>query len=183
VTVGLTAAGRFPAREIPAYVAAQLVGAIVASLLLLMIARSMPGFDLGGFATNGYGDASPKGYPLVIALVVETVLTAAFLMVILGATDERSPAAFAPLAIGLALTLIHLLSIPVTNTSVNPARSTGPALVVGAPLSLSCGRSGSRRWSVPCSPVWSVAGCSRTPTMSGHPDPSRSPSWIAWWTR
>ncbi len=131
VTVGLTAAGRFPAREIPAYVAAQLVGAIVASLLLLMIARSMPGFDLGGFVTNGYGDASPKGYPLVIALVVETVLTAAFLMVILGATDERSPAASAPLAIGLALTLIHLLSIPVTNTSVNPARSTGPALMMG----------------------------------------------------
>ena len=131
VTVGLTAAGRFPAREIPAYVAAQLAGAILASVLLLVIARSMPGFELGGFATNGFGAASPKGYPLMTALLVETVLTAAFLMVILGATDERSPAAFAPLTIGLALTLIHLLSIPVTNTSVNPARSTGPALMVG----------------------------------------------------
>lgn len=131
VTIGLTAAGRFPMREVPAYVAAQLVGAIVASVVLLVIARSLPGFEIGGFATNGYGAASPSGYPMATAFLVEMLLTAAFLMVILGATDERSPAAFAPLAIGLALTLIHLLSIPITNTSVNPARSTGPALIVG----------------------------------------------------
>ncbi len=131
VTVGLTAAGRFPAREVPAYVAAQLAGGVIASVALLVVARSLPGFEIGGFATNGYDAASPKGYPMAVAFMVEMVLTAAFLFVILGATDERSPAAFAPLTIGLALTLIHLLSIPVTNTSVNPARSTGPALMIG----------------------------------------------------
>lgn len=131
VTIGLTAAGRFPAREVPAYVAAQVAGAIIASFALLFIVHSLPGFEIGGFATNGYATSSPKGYPLLTAFMVEMVLTAAFLMVILGATDERSLAAFAPLAIGLALTLIHLLSIPITNTSVNPARSTGPALILG----------------------------------------------------
>ena len=97
----------------------------------MIVARSLPGLDIGGFATNGYDAASPKGYPMVTAFMVEMVLTAAFLLVILGATDERSPAAFAPLTIGLALTLIHLLSIPITNTSVNPARSTGPAIMLG----------------------------------------------------
>ena len=131
VTMGLTAAGRFPVREVPAYVAAQLAGAILGALALLFVARSLPGFDIGGFATNGFDAASPGGYPLMTAFMVELLLTGAFLMVVLGATDDRSPAAFAPLAIGLALTLIHLLSIPITNTSVNPARSTGPALVVG----------------------------------------------------
>jgi aquaporin Z len=133
VTVGLWSGGRFPAREIPAYVVAQVVGAIVAAGLLFLIASGNAGFDLAvnGLAQNGYGDRSPGGYSLQSALIIEIVLTAMFLVVILGSTDGRAPAGFAPIAIGLALTLIHLISIPVTNTSVNPARSTGPALIVG----------------------------------------------------
>lgn len=133
VTVGLAAGGRFPFREIVPYVVAQLVGAIVAAAVLAVIAGGKEGFDLvaSGFAANGYGDHSPGGYTLTAALICEVVMTFGFLFVILGATDKRAPAGFAPIPIGLALTLIHLISIPVTNTSVNPARSTGPALFVG----------------------------------------------------
>jgi aquaporin Z len=132
VTVGLFAGGRIPAGELLPYILAQLAGAIVAALVLYLIASGKAGFELaGGFASNGYGAHSPGGYPLVSALVIELVLTAGFLFVIMGVTDSRAPSGFAPLAIGLTLTLIHLISIPVTNTSVNPARSTGPALLVG----------------------------------------------------
>ena len=133
VTLGLCAGGRFPAKEVLPYWAAQVAGAIVAAVLLLFIASGAPGFDLAanGLAQNGYGDASPGHYSLAAGFVCEVVLTAGFLLVILGATDSRAPSGFAPIAIGLALTLIHLISIPVTNTSVNPARSTGPALLVG----------------------------------------------------
>jgi aquaporin Z len=132
VTVGLWAGGRFPASDIIPYWIAQVVAAIVAAAVLYLIASGKAGFDLaGGFASNGYGEHSPGGYPLLSALVAEIVLTVFFLIVILGSTDKRAPAGFAPIAIGLALTLIHLISIPVTNTSVNPARSTGPALFVG----------------------------------------------------
>jgi aquaporin Z len=133
VTAGLWAGGRFPAGEILPYFAAQLAGAIAAALLLLVVASGAAGFDLAasGLAQNGYGAASPGHYAMSSALIVELVLTAGFLLVILGSTDDRAPQGFAPIAIGLALTLIHLISIPVTNTSVNPARSTGPALIVG----------------------------------------------------
>jgi len=133
VTIGLWVGGRFPARDIAPYIIAQLIGALAATAVLLVIATGQPDFDLGsvGFAENGYGAASPGGYSYNSALMTEFVLSAGFLMVIMGATDERAPRGMAPLAIGLALTLIHLISIPVTNTSVNPARSTGPALVVG----------------------------------------------------
>lgn len=132
VSVGLWAGGRFPARDLAPYIAAQVAGGIVAAAVLYVIASGKAGFQLSaGFASNGYGDHSPGGYSLLAALVTEVVMTAMFLLVILGATDRRAPAGFAPLAIGLALTLIHLISIPVTNTSVNPARSTGVALFVG----------------------------------------------------
>jgi aquaporin Z len=132
VTVGLRVGGRFPASQILPYWVAQVVGGLVAAAVLYLIASGKAGFDLaGGFASNGYGEHSPGGYSLTAALIAEVVLTGFFLIVILGATDKRAPAGFAPLAIGLALTLIHLISIPVTNTSVNPARSTGPALFVG----------------------------------------------------
>jgi aquaporin Z len=132
VTVGLAAGGRFPAGQIVPYVVAQVVGAIVAAGLLYLIASGAPGFDIaGGLASNGYGEHSPGHYSLLSGFVTEVVMTAMFLFVIMGATHGRAPAGFAPLAIGLALTLIHLVSIPVTNTSVNPARSTGPALFVG----------------------------------------------------
>jgi aquaporin Z len=132
VTVGLAVAGRFPARQVPLYVLAQLIGAVAGAALLYLIASGKVGFDLAnGLASNGYAERSPGGYSMVAALVCETVMTAMFLVVILGATSARAPAGFAPIAIGLALTLIHLVSIPVTNTSVNPARSTGPALLVG----------------------------------------------------
>ena len=133
VTLGLWAGGRFEGREILPYWAAQVVGATVAAVLLLLIATGTPSFDLAasGLAQNGYGEASPGGYSMQAGLIIEIVLTAGFLIVILGSTDTRAPQGFAPIAIGLALTLIHLISIPVTNTSVNPARSTGPALLVG----------------------------------------------------
>jgi aquaporin Z len=133
VTIGLWSGGRFRARDVLPYWAAQVLGAIVAAAVLLFIARGAPGFDMAanGLAQNGFGDASPGHYSLAAGLVCEVVLTAGFLLVILGSTDNRAPAGFAPIAIGLALTLIHLISIPVTNTSVNPARSTGPALFVG----------------------------------------------------
>ena len=133
VTVGLATARRFAWREVPAYVVTQVVGAIAAAAVLFLIANGVDGFDAqeSGFATNGYGDHSPGGYSLLAVLVTEVVLTAFFLYVILGVTDTRAPKGFAPLAIGLSLTLIHLVSIPVSNTSVNPARSIGPALFVG----------------------------------------------------
>jgi aquaporin Z len=133
VTVGLWAGGRFPARDIAPYIVAQVVGAFAASWLLYAIASGGPGWVLhpNSLAVNGYGAQSPGGYGLAAGAAIEIVLTLGFLVVILGATDSRSPSGFAPIAIGLALTLIHLISIPVTNTSVNPARSTGPALIVG----------------------------------------------------
>ena len=132
VSVGLCTAGRFPQKDLVGYVVAQVAGAIAGAGVLYVIASGKAGFDLaGGFASNGYAEHSPGGYSLVAALVAEFVLTFFFLFVILGATDRRAPAGFAPIAIGLCLTLIHLISIPVTNTSVNPARSTGPALFVG----------------------------------------------------
>jgi len=132
VTVGLFTARRFAGRDVLPYVIVQVAGAIVAAAVLYAIASGQPGFSLaGGFASNGYGDHSPGGFSLVAALVCEVVLTFMFLFIILGSTSKRAPAGFAPIAIGLALTLIHLISIPVTNTSVNPARSTGPALFVG----------------------------------------------------
>jgi len=132
VTVGLFIGKRFPLAEVIPYILAQVVGAIVASLVLYVITSGGPGFSItGGFASNGFGEHSPGGYSLLACLVTEIVLTAIFLIVIMGSTDKRGvPAGFAPIAIGLALTLIHLISIPVTNTSVNPARSTGPALIL-----------------------------------------------------
>jgi len=132
VSVGLVVGKRFPASDLLAYVVAQVSGAIAAAGVLYVIASGKAGFSLaGGFASNGYGTHSPGGYPLASCLVAEMVLTFMFLMIILGATDRRAPQGFAPIAIGLGLTLIHLVGIPVTNTSVNPARSTGPALFVG----------------------------------------------------
>lgn len=132
VTLGLATGRRFPWSEVIPYMIAQVLGAVLAALVLYIIASGKSGFSLsGGFAANGYGEHSPGGYSLTAALVAEGVLTFMFLMIILGATDARVPAGFAPLAIGLGLTLIHLISIPVTNTSVNPARSTGPAVFVG----------------------------------------------------
>ncbi|MEY2891414.1 MAG: hypothetical protein RJA98_1322 [Pseudomonadota bacterium] len=132
VSVGLWAAGRFPASKLLPYIVAQVLGAIAAGGVLYVIASGAPGFDVSkGFASNGYGAHSPGGYSLLAALVTEVVMTMFFLLIILGATDKRAPAGFAPIAIGLGLTLIHLISIPVTNTSVNPARSTGVALFVG----------------------------------------------------
>jgi aquaporin Z len=132
VTMGLVAAGRFDAEEAIPYMAAQVAGAIVGAGMLYFIASGSPSFDLAkGLAQNGYGDASPGKFPLAQGFLTEMVMTFMFLMVILGATAKRAQAHFAPMAIGLALVLIHLISIPVTNTSVNPARSTGPALIVG----------------------------------------------------
>ncbi|MCC6589965.1 MAG: aquaporin Z [Bryobacterales bacterium] len=131
VTVGLCTAKRFPAGEVLPYIVAQVIGAIVAAGVLFVIASGKPGFELGGFASNGYGEHSPGGYSLVACLVAEVVLTMFFLLIILGATDKRAAVGLAPVAIGLGLTLIHLVGIPVTNLSVNPARSTGPALFVG----------------------------------------------------
>ena len=132
VSVGLAIGGRFKPSELVPYIVAQVLGAIVAAGVLYFIASGKAGFDLaGGLASNGYADHSPGGYSIASAFVCEVVMTFMFLIVILGATDKRVPAGFAPIAIGLALTLIHLISIPVTNTSVNPARSTGPALFVG----------------------------------------------------
>jgi aquaporin Z len=132
VSIGLWAGGRFPANQLLPYIVAQVAGAVVAGGVLYVIASGAPGFDVTkGFASNGYGAHSPGGYSMGAALVCEVVMTMFFLIVIMGATDKRAPAGFAPIAIGLALTLIHLVSIPVTNTSVNPARSTGVAVFVG----------------------------------------------------
>jgi aquaporin Z len=132
VTVGLAAGGRFPAGEVAPYVIAQVIGAVAASALLYVIASGAPGFDVAkGFASNGYDAHSPGHYSLMACFITEVVMSMMFLFVIMGATHGKAPAGFAPLAIGLALVMIHLASIPVTNTSVNPARSTGPALFVG----------------------------------------------------
>ena len=132
VSIGLWAGGRFPASQVIPYIVAQVLGAVAAGAVLFFIASGKAGFDVtAGFATNGYGEHSPGGYSMMAALVTEVVMTMMFLIVILGATDKRAPQGFAPLAIGLGLTLIHLISIPVTNTSVNPARSTGVAVFAG----------------------------------------------------
>ena len=133
VSVGLCVGGRFPAKQLLPYIIAQVLGAIAAAGVLYVIASGQEGFDAvtSGFASNGFGEHSPGGYSLLAALVCEVVMTAMFLLVIMGATDDRAPAGLAPIAIGLCLTLIHLISIPVTNTSVHPARSTGVALFVG----------------------------------------------------
>jgi aquaporin Z len=132
ISIGLWAGGRFPAKDLPPYIVSQVLGAIAAGGVLFVIASGKSGFDVSaGFAANGYGAHSPGGYSLLAALVCEIVMTAMFLIVILGATHERAPQGFAPIAVGLCLTLIHLISIPVTNTSVNPARSTGVAVFVG----------------------------------------------------
>jgi aquaporin Z len=130
VSIGLVAGGRFKAAELPHYIIAQVFGAILACLVIRTIASGAEGY-MGGLASNGFGEHSPHGYSMMAGLVCEIVMTALFLFVIMGATDKRAPAGFAPLAIGFMLTLIHLISIPVTNTSVNPARSTGPALLEG----------------------------------------------------
>jgi len=132
VTLGLWAGGRHPLGEVLPYIVAQVLGGIAGAFVLYMIASGAPGFDLsGGLASNGYGAHSPGGYSMASGFLTEVVMTLMFLVIILGATDRRAPAGFAPIAIGLGLTLIHLISIPVTNTSVNPARSTGPAVFVG----------------------------------------------------
>jgi aquaporin Z len=132
VSIGLYTGGRFPASKLLPYIIAQVLGAVVGAFVLYLIASGKADFSLsGGFASNGYGSHSPGGYSLFAGLVAELVLTFMFLLIILGVTDPRAPQGFAPIAIGLALTLIHLISIPVTNTSVNPARSTGPAIFVG----------------------------------------------------
>jgi aquaporin Z len=131
ISVGLVVGKRFPISDLLPYVVAQVLGAIAAAGVLYVIASGKAGFELGGFASNGYGEHSPGGYSLLACLVAEVVLTAFFLIVIMGSTDSRAPKGFAPIAIGLCLTLIHLVGIPVTNTSVNPARSTGQAIFVG----------------------------------------------------
>jgi aquaporin Z len=132
VSIGLWAGGRFPGKKLLPYIAAQVVGGVAAGGVLYLIASGKAGFDpTAGFASNGYGEHSPGGYSLLAALICEVVMTMMFLLIILGSTDERAPKGFAPIAIGLGLTLIHLISIPVTNTSVNPARSTGVALFAG----------------------------------------------------
>lgn len=132
ISIGLWAGGRFPAHKVFPYIIAQVLGGILAGGILYLIASGKAGFDVSaGFAANGYGDHSPGGYSLLAALVTEVVMTLMFLVIIMGATSKRAPQGFAPIAIGLGLTLIHLISIPVTNTSVNPARSTGVALFVG----------------------------------------------------
>ena len=133
VTVGLWAGGRFPARDIAPYIIAQVIGALAAAYTIYVIASGQAGYVLGpnGLAVNGMGELSPGGYSMAAGIITEIVMTAFFLLIIMGSTHSRAPAGFAPLAIGLGLTLIHLISIPVTNTSVNPARSTGPALIVG----------------------------------------------------
>ncbi|AEG12355.1 aquaporin Z [Shewanella sp. SP2S2-4] len=132
VSFGLWAGGRFPAAELLPYIIAQVAGGIAGAGILYLIASGQEGFSLaGGFASNGFGEHSPGGYSMLSVMICEIVMTLFFLIIILGATDERAPKGFAPIAIGLGLTLIHLISIPVSNTSVNPARSTGPALFVG----------------------------------------------------
>jgi len=168
VSVGLVVAKRFPASNLLAYVVAQVAGGIVAAAVLYIIASGKAGFDLaGGFASNGYAAHSPGEYSLIACLVAEVVLTLMFLMIILGATDRRAPQGFAPIAIGLGLTLIHLIGIPVTNLSVNPARSTGPALFVG-------GWAVQQLWLFWIAPILgaAIAGV-LYPAVAGEPEPER----------
>jgi len=159
VSIGLWAGGRFPAKDLLPYIVAQVLGAVAAGGVLYLIASGTAGFDAAaGFASNGFAEHSPQGYSMGAALICEVVMTMMFLLVIMGATDKRAPQGFAPLAIGLALTLIHLISIPVTNTSVNPARSTGVAVFQGTWAPNSSGCSGSRRssarWPGAWAPPW-----------------------------
>jgi aquaporin Z len=165
VSIGLWAGGRFPASQIVPYVVAQVLGAVAAGGVLYVIASGAPGFDVaGGFASNGFAEHSPGGYGLRSAFVTEVVMTMMFLVIILGATDDRAPKGFAPIAIGLGLTLIHLISIPVTNTSVNPARSTGVALFVG-------GWAVSQLWLFWLAPILgAVAGAVTYRAISGDSD-------------
>lgn len=166
VSIGLATARRFPAAELPGYIIAQVVGAIAAAGVLYVIASGKPGFEIGGFAANGFGAHSPGGYGLAAALTAEIVLTLMFLLIILGATDRRAPAGFAPIPIGLALTLIHLIGIPVTNLSVNPARSTGPAVMVG-------GWAVEQLWVFWVAPVaGAVLGGLLYPAMAGSDEPA-----------
>jgi aquaporin Z len=167
VSVGLVVGKRFPAADLLAYVAAQVVGGIAAAGVLYVIASGKAGFDLaGGFASNGYAEHSPGGYSLVACLVAEVVLTFMFLFIILGATDKRAPKGFAPIAIGLGLTLIHLIGIPVTNLSVNPARSTGPALFVG-------GWAVQQLWLFWLAPIVGAAIAGVVyPAVAGEPEPT-----------
>ena len=169
VSVGLVVGKRFPASNLLAYVAAQVAGGIAAAAVLYVIASGKAGFDLaGGFASNGYAAHSPGGYSLVACLVAEVVLTFMFLMIILGATDRRAPQGFAPIAIGLGLTLIHLIGIPVTNLSVNPARSTGPALFVG-------GWAVQQLWLFWLAPIVGAAVAGIVyPVVAGEPEPTRN---------
>ncbi len=132
VSVGLWIGGKFPASALPGYIVAQVLGAIAAAGLLYVVASGAPGFELGGFAANGYEDHSPGKYSMMSAFIMEALMTCFFLIIILGSTSKKAPTGFAPIAVGLGLTLIHLVSIPVTNTSVNPARSTGQAIIVGS---------------------------------------------------
>lgn len=133
VSIGLWLGGRFDAKELPSYIGAQLLGGFLGATVLYLIASGQPGYSIGGFASNGYGDHSPGHYSMIACLITEVVMTFIFLMIILGATHAKAPAGFGGLAIGLGLTLIHLISIPVTNTSVNPARSTAAAIIAGGP--------------------------------------------------
>lgn len=170
VTVGLAVARRFPASGIPASIAAQVAGAIAAAGVLYVIASGKAGFDLGaGFASHGYAAHSPGGYSLTACFTAEVVLTFMFLMIILGATDVRAPQGFAPIAIGLGLTLIHLVGIPVTNTSVNPARSTGPALFAG-------GWATAQLWLFWTAPILGAALAGLIyPLLAGRPEAERRP--------
>lgn len=169
VTVGLATAHRFAWREVVPYVIAQVVGAVIAALVLYLVATGKPGFELGGFAANGFGEHSPGGYSLAAALLAEIVLTFMFVMIILGVTDKRAPAGFAPLAIGLTLALIHMIAIPVTNVSVNPARSTGPAIFVG-------GWALAQLWLFWVAPlVGGFLGGMLYPVMLGEPMPKAKP--------
>jgi len=168
VSVGLVVGKRFPASDLWAYVVAQVAGGIAAATVLYVIASGKAGFDLtGGFASNGYAEHSPGGYSLVACLVAEVVLTFMFLMIILGATDRRAPQGFAPIAIGLGLTLCHLIGIPVTNLSVNPARSTGPALFVG-------GWAVQQLWLFWLAPIVGAAIAGIVyPVVAGEPEPEQ----------
>lgn len=163
VTIGLWAGGRFEAKLIAPYIGAQVLGAIAGAGILYLIASGQAGFELGGFASNGYGENSPGGYGMTAALLAEFFMTFMFLIIILGATDSRAPAGLAPIAIGLGLTLIHLISIPVTNTSVNPARSTGPALFVG-------GWATAQLWLFWVAPIAGAVAASVVYRFIGHTD-------------
>ena len=173
VSVGLLVGKRFPASDLVPYIIAQVLGGITGAGALFVIASGKPGFELGGFASNGYAEYSPGHYTLVACLVAEVVLTFMFLMIILGATDRRAPAGFAPIAIGLGLTLIHLIGIPVTNLSVNPARSTGPAIFVG-------GWALQQLWLFWLAPIVGAAIAGVVyPMVAGEPEPAKLASKAA----